>query len=253
MHIKLLDLYKEARDVFVKPKIRFYCGPWRKDPSLPVWRHGPIIKLYKHQDLAPVNPLHGRKSLRNFKVYPVTDNVHVKIGTKTCYRNDGTSYECDCYDISSHKLPKGYHNWDYAWRRDIRKKLHKYRLDWIKPIIQLPIWLSFRIFNLNTVWKTKYEDYRYEFPGQFTIVIFGFSFTWYTQAPVNIKECWTGNDDYWESMLTYLDCKSIKDTNLKMGMWSANDGSYYRFSPDFLKEPYKSELKQLQYDSPGSK
>ena len=100
--------------------------------------------------------------------------------------------------MSTHKFPC-----KYAWNRDLRIKLRKLGLGWIPPVIQLPMWLSFHIFNHDMIWKTKFEDYRFEFPPQFTIVFFGVSLSLWLQAPVD-KDDTLGYYSYWESILWYI-------------------------------------------------
>ena len=66
---------------------------------------------------------------------------------------NGKIAECNYGDISHHKLPGNLNAWDRVWNRDFRKKLKKWHLNWIKPYYQLPIWLSFYIFNPYTSTK----------------------------------------------------------------------------------------------------
>lgn len=40
-----LDVYRDVRKVFKRPRLKFYIGPWRKEGNLPIWRHGPIISF----------------------------------------------------------------------------------------------------------------------------------------------------------------------------------------------------------------
>ena len=113
---KLNNTYKKVKDIFVKPKLRFYFGPWRKEPNLPVSHRGPLIRLFpKHHTL-------------------------------------------------------------YKWDKDFKEK-HPIFTKYFKPCYELPIWLTFDIFNRDIWWKTKWGDYRFEYPGQFTIVFFGLSFS----------------------------------------------------------------------------
>lgn len=103
---------------------------------------------------------------------------------------------------------------------DIGKQRHPFLSKIFKPMYVLPIWLSFYIFNRDIMWKTKYEDYRFEYPGQFTIVFFGLSLSFWLKAP-KIEN--TSDDySYWESILWYLneckldeECKSINKKWLK--------------------------------------
>lgn len=46
-----IDTWKSVKDIFVKPKFRWYFGTWRKEGNLPVWRRGPQIWLGKHGEI----------------------------------------------------------------------------------------------------------------------------------------------------------------------------------------------------------
>ena len=119
-----------------------------------------------------------------------------------------------CYGMFKHKMPC-----KYAWNRNIRLKLRKFGLSWIPPVIQLPMWLSFHIFNHDMIWKTKFEDYRFEFPPQFTIVFFGISLSFWLQAPVD-KDDPFGYYSYWESILWYLnECNLDENYKRKNKNW----------------------------------
>ena len=182
----LNNTYKKVKDVFIKPKLKFFFGLWRKDPCLSVYRSGPTIWVFsKHQ---------------------------------TCGR----------------------------WHKDFKEK-HPFFTKYFKPRYVLPVWMTFEIFNWDITWKTKYGDYRFEFPGQFTIVFFGLSFSIWNVNP-------TGNDhkdeDYWEAILWYINSKKetpiekLKESNSKLGRWViyTDDGKELvrRLDKDFLKEPYKN-------------
>lgn len=235
MRIKLYKTYNLVKDIFAKPKLHFYFGKWINDPTLPVWRRGPIIYLFKNRDK---------------KAYQIKSMHYVKTGSKTCTRDDGTEYQIPVYNESTHKLPHGIKNWDYVWRSDIRKKLKKWHLSWIKPTIQLPIWLSFHIFNYDVMWKTKYDDFRYEFPPQFTIVFFGLSFSWWLTSPKSDKDDYGCDDFYWETILDYLYAynkdfvKTIKSKGY-MTRYSKDDVSYFwTVRPEYVNQKYKKQYLQ---------
>ena len=109
---------------------------------------------------------------------------------------------------------------DSKWN-DLGKRNHPILSKFFKPVYKLPLWLSFYIFNHDVIWKTKYDDYRYEYPPQFTIVIFGWSFNWWLIAPTNNVY---DNDNYWESILWYLDTHSLDETDKNMGVIIENFG-----------------------------
>ena len=102
---------------------------------------------------------------------------------------------------------------DSYWT-DLGKKNHPILSKLFKPMYVFPIWLSCYIFNRDIMWKTKYDEYRFEYPGQFTIVLFGWSLSFWLQNP-------TGDvmfdDDYWESILWYLEYKDLNKVHEVMG------------------------------------
>ena len=180
--IKMWDTYNKVKHKFKKPKLHWRLGLWKHDHCLPVWRIGPCIKLGKYRK----------------HYYCPNEIVHVKTGVSYWTDSKGKQHEIPSYSMFRHKIPC-----KYAWNRDIRKKLRKWHLSWIPPVIQLPMWLSFHVFNHDMIWKTKFEDYRFEFPPQFTIVFFGISLSFWLQAPVD-KDDTLGYYSYWESILWYL-------------------------------------------------
>ena len=215
--MEFLKIYRRLKDVFVKPKLKWYFGTWRNEHNLPVWRKGLSIRLGKYSDMY------------------IPDNF-------THYLSGVSERGYKKYSISEHKLPvKPY---TYVWKRRIRKKLKKWHLSWIPPIIQFPIWTSFYFFDNDITWKTKYDDYRYEYPAHITLVFFGLAISVTAYIPeINGS---TTDMDYWESLLEYNG--DLKETNDKMGCWHCldDDSRIRRFNPDFLKEPYRSELIKIQ-------
>lgn len=202
MIFKLYNTYNKVKHKFKKPKLHWRLGLWKHDPCLPVWRRGPEIRLGKYR--------------KNY--YCQNGVTHYKSGVSYWTDSNEKQHEIPCWAISTHKVPC-----KYAWNRDIRIKLRKWGLGWIPPVIQLPMWLSFHIFNHDMIWKTKFEDYRFEFPPQFTIVLFGISLSFWLNAPVD-KDDTSGYYSYWESILWYLnECnldESYKHINKK---WLKND------------------------------
>lgn len=71
--------------------------------------------------------------------------------------------------------------------------------------IQLPIWLRFDKFSFDVGWKTKYDEYRYEWPPQFTLVFFGRSISFWLRSPRTPHSDHWYDDAYWESILYYTD------------------------------------------------
>lgn len=138
----------------------------------------------------------------------------------------------------------------YEWsdvgkeRHPILSKIFK------KPFYTLPIWLSFFIFNFDLVWKTKWDEYRFEFPPQLSIVFFGWSLNFWLvppecKYPDYINNAFTTADDYWESMLWYIDYKhKFPERNRKLsGQWRGDDGRYDKVRKEFFKEEYQKYMK----------
>ena len=233
--MRFLKIYRKAKDVFVKPELKWYFGTWKREPNLPIWRRGGSISLVK---FIAWNPNKG-------KAYYPKNSQHVFEG----YADGFGDVPVKKYGLSIHKLPGKLTPYTPVWHRDIRKKLRKWHLSWISPIIRFPIWTAFRFMDNDIMWKTKYGDYRYEFPAHITLVIFGLAISVTAHIPENRE------DDYWESLLTYLELKDLKETNKTLGSWHSfdTDNTYFAFNPNFLKEPYKSELIKIQNEVQNQK
>jgi len=112
----------------------------------------------------------------------------------------------------------------------------------------LPIWLSFYIFNWDLFYKTKWTsyDFRYEFPPTFGIVFFGLCFYWWKYWPHSEHE---SSDHYWTSILSYLHGEKPGDlfeTMKAEGKWTTynkdNIGtSYFTLQQNYLKPEYWDE------------
>lgn len=200
--IKLFKTYNKAKDVFVRPKLKVNVGLWKNMGNLPMWKHGKIIKLAKYMNY-----------------YIPQSTVNIKTYNSGDLKSDGTIAKYNEYTISKHKIPEKAING--VWKRDIRKKLRKYGLGWLKPQYTLPIWLSFYVFNWDVMYKWKYDSIRYEFPPQFTLVFFGFAIS-FTLKPI-LEDENDSDDHYWESLLSFLyqkECnKSVTDTLNFCGQW----------------------------------
>ena len=180
--IKLWNTYNKVKNIFKKPKLRWYFGKWRNDPCLPIWRSGNVIRFAKYNE------------------YTREYNVVRYIGSK--------------------------------WN-DLGKKNHPILSKIFKPMYVLPTWLSFYIFNRDINWKNKYNEYRFEYPGQFTIMFFGLSLSFWLQNPTgDIKY----DSDYWESILWYLELKDLDAVEKEMGHYEENGKIYSCFNKElFLK------------------
>ena len=226
---KLYNVWKEAKDYFVKPKLRVYFGLWKNDPNLPVWRRGPFIRLTKT------------------KAHTVKDSVLIHTHSVPFIWH-GKTYHTKCYDwVPKHKLPGKLKPGDYVWNRDIRKKLKKWHLSRIPPIIYLPIWTRFHIININVIWKDKYDTPRYEYPPQFSIIAFGLSLTFTLHCPVNNE--YTSDDSYWESILDYLyynDYNKLEGAIDHCGICRRFLGekkgiNYFAVRPEYITDKHKEE------------
>lgn len=197
--IRLYDTFNKAKDFFKKPIVHWSFGKWRNNHCLPVWRRGPILRLGKSPYSLKTN------------CYEVKNRVQIFTGYSTWTDSTGKEHKSACYDwAATHKLPGGLKPGDIVWNRDVRKKLRKWGLSWIKPQYQLPIWLSFYIFNHDVGWKTKWSDTRYEWPPQFTIVFFGLAFSVWLKAP-ECEDEHTHDDGYWEGVIDYGFYKNKED------------------------------------------
>lgn len=232
--IKLYNTWEKAKDIFVKPSLKVYFGKWRNDPNLPVWRRGPIIYIC------------GRKNLFKY-THEVKDTVLIYTGTKK-FKYGDKEIESKCYsNVPKHKLPKKLKCGETVWNSVIRRKLKKWHLNWIPPMICLPTWLRFHIINLDLGWKTKYDDCRYEFPPQFSIIAFSLSLTFTLHSPLQNDFCC--DDHYWECILNYLyrnKLDSLKEVIEDTGIWNSwgkdkNSVSYFAVRPEYITKEYLKE------------
>lgn len=229
--MQFLKIYRRVKDVFVKPKIKWYFGSWKNEPNLPVWRCGPTINLTK--DI-------GRHKI-HYKAYYPNNKVQVFEGYSD---HEWNGKKIKKYSWSNHILPGKLNEYKPVWNRIIRKKLRKLHLSWIPPVIQLPIWLSFHFFDHDITYKSKWNQWRYEYPAHITLVLFGFAIS--VTAVIPYDEFSTVDMDYWESLLTYIDKPNLDDLNDEMGWWSGETLKHWRLRPEFLKEPYKTQLITIQ-------
>lgn len=210
----LSKTYNQVKDVFVKPKLRFRMCLCKNAYFLPFNIYAPTIWLTK--DISDC--LESNK-----KCYRI-ENIFIKgIDNK--------------YFLTNHKFPS-----KFVWRRDIRKKLKKYHLSWIKPCYTLPFFFKFKFDSSDLIWKTKYGDYIFEYPPQINLVLFGILFNIRLEAPKDDRNKYNNEDCYWESILTYLDYKDIVKTDKAIGCYTifSTNKTYKILSLNYLKEPYKS-------------
>lgn len=234
---KFLETYNKAKEVFIKPKLAFYFGPWRKDPCLPIWRRGPTIYPFGYK--------FAHKHGYNVRLW----NSSIPLYKKGDVLKNGKIAECNGYTTNVHRV-KGIYDGELCWKRDFRKKLRKWKLGWIKPIYILPIWCAFHFFNYDLMWKTKWGEPRFEYPGHFTIVFFGLSFSIWPKV----------NDPYfyWESLLNYVygdKPYDLKSAVQAMGRWKSvgTEESWWAFKKEFLKKSCHAEYDQIVADLNSSK
>ena len=222
--IKLYDTWEKAKDIFVKPSLRVYFGKWTNDPNLPVWRRGPLLYVCRRKDLCKYT-------------HDVKDTVMIYTGTKK-FKHGDKEYESKCYDwVPRHKLPGKLKCGDTVWNSKVRKKLKKWHLGWIKPVMHLPSWMRFSIVNRDVGWKPKWDYVSYEFPPQFSIIAFGLSLTFTLHCP--IKSEYSSDDSYWESILTHLYTNKsgeLEETIEQIGIWQRldNNTSYFALRPAYI-------------------
>lgn len=205
MKNKFLSLYRRNKDAFIKPKLHWFFGLWRNEPNLPVWRRGPIIRFGKCKYVKETNTV-------------PSESLYIK------------EYE---------------ETWNYAKLVDSKwteegKKNHPFLSKFLKPSYELPIWLSFYIFNHDIYWKTKWtdDDFRYEYPTHFTIVFFGLAISVTAYIPQLNEDDWLCQDQYWESMLTYEYYNGdLEKTNESCGWYNypTEKNFRFKFDPRFLK------------------
>lgn len=122
----------------------------------------------------------------------------------------------------------------------------KWRKDPNLPIWRDHIW-RFRIFNWDVMYKHKWDEVRYEFPPQFSIVFFGLSLTITAHAPkTNDNNSW--DDLYWESIINAaekINCgpeEALKYAMEQGGFWytPTNKLGYFSLRPDYIKDKYRA-------------
>lgn len=235
MHLtKLFKTYRKVKDIFVRPSLRFYFGKWENDPNLPIYRSGPQIWLIK------------RKNLSKY-CYVTKDTQLIKVGEKACTSEHFGNYSIPVYTQSYHKLPKGILGTQHVFKKQIRNKLKKWGINLVTPYITLPRWMRFRIINWDVMYKHKWNEVRYEFPPQFSIVFFGLSLTITAHAP-KINDANSLDDHYWESVINAaekINCgpeEALKYAMEQGGFWytPTNKPGYFSLRPDYIKDKYRA-------------
>ena len=244
----MLNEYKKVKKIFRRPQTHFYFGFWQH----PSW----TIKLGKwlFSNMDKEKTIKYRLLKFIDKVFGTTSNPCLPVWRR------GNSIRL----LSKHQTYSlDQNNYGFVWNPDFKEKLNKWHLSWLKPSYELPLWLSCYFFKLDMVWKWKYDDVRYEFPPQITIMLFNISFSIWWNKPKNSGGY---HDLYWESILNYnykyLD--TIKDKSVDMmtqlielsdycGCWTSiggnnNEINYtWELQPSYLRnKEYARILKEHQ-------
>jgi hypothetical protein len=229
---KLFKTYNKAKDVFVRPKVKVSFGLWKRIGIPPAYVPSYRIKIAKS----------------NQYYFPQNSVSIVENKTNTS-KHDITIPKYKTYKTSYHKLPKNAIRG--VWNRNIRKKLRKLKLGWIKPYYTLPSWFSFHIFDYDLTYKWKYDDIRYEYPPQFTIVFLGLALS-FTLKPI-LEDEYDSDDFYFESLLCYLyqpECnKNITDTLIYCGKWThfkqnGEEEEFFQLRKTHIKDKYHEEYNE---------
>lgn len=212
--IKLYNVWKEAKGVFVKPtlKVRLMKTPYLQS-----------IRLYKYYThIHVVN----------------RDRVYIPV----VKYNENGKYT-DTVPLPKHKLPCPL--WSKVWTSRTRRKLRKWHLAWIPPIINVPRFLTFGIKNLDLGCKTKFGEFRFEDSPELSFIFFGITLQFTLQVP---KGKYCDEYNYWECLLEYIWGRGDRDIfkTLKCNsFWTRGYGedavSYFSLRPEFLTERYQKE------------
>lgn len=194
-YTKLYTEYNQCRDLFKEPQAIMFIGKWRSCPGLPVYRGGHSIWIAKYRNYST-----NKTGKEQWMYNPNNDN------TITKWRD---IIWCDSY-----------------------KEKHPIFTKIFKPVYHLPYWMTFKYYSCKLQWKWKWDDVRFEFNPQMTLVMFGYCISIWLKAP------YKHDYDYWESMLTYLyKCNKNKDEASKsMGVWKSDEGERPAWNKEFLKK-----------------
>lgn len=193
---KLYYEYNQVSDIFKEPFIKCFIGKWRSCPGLPVYRGAKTLWLANHR----------KQYIR------LLDNEST---SQWMYHND-----------SDKRIW-----WVPVWTESYKKK-HPYFTKFFKPTYKLPYWTSCGFWSNKLMWKWKYDDVRFEFNPQMTLVLFGYCVSIWLKAPYEYDY------DYWESILTYLyKCdKDLEKTKKDMGGWERDKEYTPACNSKFLKK-----------------
>lgn len=199
-----------------------------------VWKRPKLYWSFCKYTMAPCGPAYCAPWFRYFYI-PFFGRKY-KYATDNAYKDAST----------------GRYEWRYEWRPDIQEKLNKWHLGWLKPRYTwnwIPWWFICRIRCMDVMWKTKYDDVRFERSPYFQLVIFGWSINCVLAWPNN-DDSFLMNDHYWESLLSYKYTYeyNLSNTIFMEGRWQRTvngvETYYFQVQPDYLQDDCLEEYKQ---------
>ena len=126
--------------------------------------------------------------------------------------------------------------------------------EWIKKYAKThtkPIPIKYFGWQFTTLgWKTKWDDYRFEWSPSISIILFGKQLFIEILPKINIDEHMVALDCYWEAWLTYHyntdKTKSRTERLIELKekyncTWGNKEDGYVDYYPYILKEKYKNE------------
>ena len=244
----MLKEYKKVKHIFKRPKAHVYFGFW----ATPTWLINLEQWILNYMNTHDENDKSLKFRLAKFidKLFNKSSNPFLPVWRRGHSFRLFKKHQTYHYDQSSR---------GYVWNEEFANKLKKWHLSWLKPEYELPLWLTFYIFSFDMIWKWKFDDVRYEYPPQWTIVLFNISFSICWTQPES-KDGW--DLTYWEGILNYtykylekLDGKQVDTLSQIIGLsdycgyWGgcADDKFTWVVQPDYIRNKYFAEqLKKHQ-------
>jgi len=244
-----LAQWRKARNIFKRPVPRIYFGFWGS-PKIALWIGDIILKTPE-----------DKKDTTKYKV--LSKLLHFFTREDPClpvWRNGPCITPFRKHTVWN-KERNGFMDPSHVFTDEFKKKLEKWHLGWLKTEYYLPRFLSFHLFVRDVMWKWKFDDICYEFPPQFTIVLFNIAFSVHWHAPGEDNKNCLYDYRYWESLLYYLHGEKVftgdgdfadvmdLDKECGFGVTSLGKGSEERYfwclDPSFLKN--KKYAEKLEY------
>lgn len=208
---KMYKTYRKVKNVFARPRLRIVCGFSATTGPYPFYFSPSSITFGKY-------------------------DKHYYIPQRAVRLKDGR--------FLTHKIPEQAKNG--VWRRDIRKKLKKWGLGWIRPRYVLPLWLKIAYRSSDVQFKWKIDYICVESVPKFWFCFFGFYIGGLLLSPTKTDGDWAY--DYWDTILNYLyhdECKTLKDTVVYCGLHrvyeKGEEKTYFQVQKSFLKPQYYEE------------